>query len=528
MAPQPRAVPKQQVTASSATAVAAASVAAAANAAAAASSAATPAAGEAAGVALLPPPQPPARSRLEVLSSSGEGTIFYPSGHIALTVCRSDDGFFHMFSSDTDRLQVLANFDPDGCGGVNYPDGKPWLVVTREGWSVSSPEGRITCGGRGPRANSAAEPITLEVSPQLTVTFVDRQRIEARLQAGDVDRVLQCGEYSRRQGESSHLEKAGGKGRCLGLMKFDKRQAAAADGAVVRTLPGGKLELDVPAIRRRIEAVGSVYVPKGPQHSVTQRPGVGSLKTLLAGVRAGSPVSPVLSGLDGLQARVRSALGPRHAGLASAPGSRAASAARGAASDAAPPGDFGAPPLTAAQRRIAARLARADASRPTGYVCRRRRLQPISAADFEAAAAAAAAPRDTLIAACVLADWSAVASRLERKHVEAAAFELSEAARERPGGDAARVALRRLDASEAAGLRRRLGAGSVPFFVFLWEGRVVYAGNDIWSKEDLVRRALEGVSAGRRGQGKPLAGFAFADTALDALKPEALRLRRVG
>jgi hypothetical protein len=33
-------------------------------------------------------------------------------------------------------------------------------VVTREGWSLSSPSGRIERAGRWPRANAAAEAIT--------------------------------------------------------------------------------------------------------------------------------------------------------------------------------------------------------------------------------------------------------------------------------------------------------------------------------------------------------------------------------
>lgn len=44
---------------------------------------------------------------------------------------------------------------------------------------------------------------------------------------------------------------------------------------VVRTLPGGKLELDTAAIRRRQDTIGSAYVPRGPHHRVTKQPGLG-------------------------------------------------------------------------------------------------------------------------------------------------------------------------------------------------------------------------------------------------------------
>jgi hypothetical protein len=111
--------------------------------------------------------------------------------------------------------------------------------VTREGWSLSTPEGRITRGGRWPRPNAAAESIACAPTPQLSFEFADRQIITARLRFGPVDRTFHCGESARRpRGEGSYLDKVVGK------------------------LPGGALQLDVAAIRRRLEAVGSCYVPR--------------------------------------------------------------------------------------------------------------------------------------------------------------------------------------------------------------------------------------------------------------------------
>jgi len=66
-------------------------------------------------------------TRRDKLNADGEGIILYPSGRIALTVCKTPDGSFYTFTSDTDRSFVLACFDADGIGGVNYSsDGKPW------------------------------------------------------------------------------------------------------------------------------------------------------------------------------------------------------------------------------------------------------------------------------------------------------------------------------------------------------------------------------------------------------------------
>lgn len=127
---------------------------------------------------------------------------------------------------------------------------------------------------------------------------------------------------------------------------------------MVRTLPGGKLELDVAPIRRRLKEVGSVYVARGPHHLVTAQPGLGetgltgaertsrltgshaggrslidqlspacksvhapgqelmsrvrlkppaagNLKSMLAGVRSDSPITAMVAELDRTQVRHR-------------------------------------------------------------------------------------------------------------------------------------------------------------------------------------------------------------------------------
>ncbi|KAI8469451.1 MAG: hypothetical protein J3K34DRAFT_469930 [Monoraphidium minutum] len=352
--------------------------------------------------------------RLDMLSAEGEGTIYYPSGRIALTACKSADGFFYTFTADAARFQargaarpsqaaVLASFDADGVGGVNRLDGKPWLVVTTDGWSLSAPGGRIERAGRWPRTPGAREPISLQVTPQLSVEFVDRQSISATLK----------------------------------------------DVPVVRALPGGKLELD---------DVGSVYVPKGPHHFATARPGLGNLKSMLASVRAGSPITAMVADLDASQERVQ-----RIKTLAITPYCTAHPPRRLSA----PLPDFGSPEL-------------------------RRRLPPMSVAELDVRVAGPAAPRDVAFAVCVLADWN-----------PAAWFELSEAAAADGSGDAAHVRLARVDASEGRGLQRRHGFRTAPMFLWYYQGALVDAGND-----EMVERSLAALAEGRRGGALP-PGFSF-------------------
>lgn len=104
-------------------------------------------------------------AQLDQISTSGDGCVFYPSGNIAVVVCKQEAGHIITFFSDSKdsqvggylawldpslcnacthgvprkeadeaatgrhvHLQVLASFDNLGIGGVNYGSGRPWYV----------------------------------------------------------------------------------------------------------------------------------------------------------------------------------------------------------------------------------------------------------------------------------------------------------------------------------------------------------------------------------------------------------------
>lgn len=54
-----------------------------------------------------------------------------------------------------------------------------------------------------------------------------------------------------------------------------KRSEGSHLDKVVKVAPGGKLELDVAAIRKRQAAQGSAFVPKGPHHTISAPAGMG-------------------------------------------------------------------------------------------------------------------------------------------------------------------------------------------------------------------------------------------------------------
>lgn len=54
------------------------------------------------------------------------------------------------------RAQVLALLDTQGVGSVNRASGQPWLVLTREGWTLSNAAGTIV--QRGAWSRPASDP----------------------------------------------------------------------------------------------------------------------------------------------------------------------------------------------------------------------------------------------------------------------------------------------------------------------------------------------------------------------------------
>lgn len=70
-----------------------------------------------------------AASDLDKTSSTGDGTIYYPSGNIAVIVCKQASGQIITFFSDNKSSQIIASFNAKGVGFVYFPTGKPWYAM---------------------------------------------------------------------------------------------------------------------------------------------------------------------------------------------------------------------------------------------------------------------------------------------------------------------------------------------------------------------------------------------------------------
>lgn len=399
-------------------------------------------------------------SSLDKITARGDGMVFYPSGNIAVIVCFNPEGQLVTFMSDSLNSQVLANFDYRGVGSCNYPNGKPWLVVSVDGYTLSDRKGFIVERGSFPR--TALTPIRLELSDCLTITFVDRQNITADFRCEDVAKTFQCGEQLRRS--ESYLNKV-----------------------TSRTVTG-KLELDTDAIRRRQREIGSVYVPKGPHHQVTVQYGTGTLKTLLKTIPQESQILKTINDLEESRARVSlvNTL-PKHI--------YGAVRSKSAGSIADIP-DFGSPPMSSIQKQFKPTMRRPDYSR-SRYKGKRSALRRLNFKELQAELLGEAAPQDMLRVVVVLADWAPLSHRAEAALQEAIwEFELQAADDSSCAG--AFIQGYKMDASESNELQRKYKFRFVPMFFMYHSGKLVYASNNMRNKEEVMKCAVEALTSGRR------------------------------
>jgi hypothetical protein len=162
-------------------------------------------------------------------------TVFYPSGSIAATLSRVHGDRITTIFSPKGKLLLL--FNEKGIGSAHFKSGKPWLVSSDQGFSITDETGAVVERGTWPRNCSSSA--CLDVNEYLNVNFNSKTDIVATLRIGETKNVFQCGEQLRR-----------------------------ADT---------QLNLDITSIRARQKASGpsgSVYVQPGPHHFKTAAPGV--------------------------------------------------------------------------------------------------------------------------------------------------------------------------------------------------------------------------------------------------------------
>lgn len=421
------------------------------------------------------PPSTSGRGQIDRIGPTGDGMCFYPSGNIAVVVCKQPSGALVTFMSDHKDSQVLACFDSHGVGSVNYTNGKPWLVVTEEGYSISDKKGNIIERSKFPRQSQ--EEVTLDVSEHLVVRFTNKQSITATFSCEEVLREWPCGECLRRTEPYT--------ARSLSSRK-------------------GKHELDVGAIRQRQRDVGSLYVPPGPHHQQSTRPGLGSLRKSLRALDPAGPLGATISDLTSLDTRVRSIDTRQSMNMLSGTSRSGASLGSTTCSSLE---DFGSPPLSATQRRYKATMRSADHSR-SSYAGKRLKLPWMRTADVDAQTTGSGVPADTLFVLVVLADWNPVCSKVEAQ-AEAAHGQLAAEAAANAGSESARIKVYKVDASEGNLLQERYGFRTVPMMLMHYGGKLVTASNSLRTASELHAAALDALARGRKGAFLP-EGFKFS------------------
>eukprot|EP00798_Chlamydomonas_sp_ICE-L_P025035 gene25035-10682_t len=426
------------------------------------------------------------------MSKGGDQVLLWPSGRPSVAAFRPAEGQIITITADDDKGTILANFDHKGVGGVQYENGKPWLVSTLEGWTVSDKLGNIIERGIYPRK---FPPLECNVNLALTVIFKDRLDIVAKYVCEETRKEWQCGEMLRRT-ESYTTKAVGSK--------------------------NGKLELDVASIRQRQKDVGSLYVPVGPHANRTDRAGLGRLKASLSQLPPEGALANTIKGLQESDARISSInnlpvalygtsrmgstanlpgasgnLGSTQGGMDSTQSSLSSSYMASILPD------YGAPPLSDTQKRLSRKPKRMDA-----YKSRRTKLVLLRGLDIDATLFGEGVERDLLIAVVVLATWNPVCGKLETQ-LEYANCELQE--------EAGQIKVFKLDASDGNMLQTKYDFRTSPMFLFFYNKKLVGATSSTLSASQFKQLPGSSLAAtGSRPMNTPLTRLAASWQLLDS------------
>ncbi|GMH36418.1 hypothetical protein BSKO_04286 [Bryopsis sp. KO-2023] len=252
---------------------------------------------------------------------------------------------------------------------------------------------------------------------------------------------------------------------------------------VTAVLPGGKLQMDIDAIRNRQKEIGSLYIPPGPHHTVTRSPGTGILKTLVKTLTDDCLTQEVIDDMDTTQFRL---------GHLSSKGKIRGGQTKLIEADL--PEDLGRPTLTKTQKKFQALT---DGTAVV-YTTRRLKLPLLAMKDVDNLTVGPDAPSDMLIAVCVLAKWNPVCNRIEAK-LEEANHQLTEDRENNKSSPAGHIQVYKVDASEGWTLQLRYDFRTVPMFLMYYGGKLVYASNAIRSKQEMLDVSQDALTKGRKG-----------------------------
>jgi len=402
---------------------------------------------------------------------TGNGVIWYPSGNIAVNMSVGDVASGGLptrqalFMADKRKPVVLASFDQNGEGFINYANGKPWLLVNRlKGFTVSGENGSIVQLGRWPREDPT--PILCRITEAITIEFIDRQHITATFSLLNVTRTFELGESLKRT--DTYLDKSVGT-------------------SPISTLRG-KHDLDVAEIRKTLAETGSLYHRPGPHATPTKHSGVGMLRTMTKELSPESEAMEMIGGMeDAMQRMKKVSLMKGHHN-----------------SDAATPlEDFGSPPMTETLTTLKkenfarkAGLATWYNTAGSNYTAKRKKVPSVSLQKFYEVTDTSP-PSGVLVVICFHADWNPLC-RKQQGQIEEVWGQLQELAKRDAMARDAQVHIYRLDASEAVPVQKKYDFRSVPMYFQYYNGKLVSASNSFAGKEKFLEQIRKGQEAGER------------------------------
>eukprot|EP00698_Gefionella_okellyi_P003789 TRINITY_DN13522_c0_g1_i1.p1 TRINITY_DN13522_c0_g1~~TRINITY_DN13522_c0_g1_i1.p1 ORF type:complete len:482 (-),score=94.55 TRINITY_DN13522_c0_g1_i1:63-1508(-) len=439
-------------------------------------------------------------SKAVLLLEDHTGTVYYPSGRLAVVISKGSDGLYHQIFDDNPQRTILGSFDYQGVGSVMYPSSHTRLALRADGGCLCDDQDGKTHIGDVLRSWFWSKPLTeaisVPVNKYFKLTIKSQQDILLRFNCQAVDKTFDLGE-KRTRGES-YLS------RSLGTTKTGLNR-----GKIQVNLEGKHKTL----VQREIERVAKPRAVFSVQAKDIEAPDLRKIvtdaDTFMEGADAAFHVDPF------------SVKPPTHQSLQTLHNTlRKSDFRRSLSPDVLNTITTSVKQLTSATtEQLVAEAAKAPARGalikvsgkythlvPKTKPSLRLNLKTLTSATFDKYLADA--PRDVLVLVCCFANWISESRRQE----QILSLTWGEIEHDRTSAASSTTALPydivKFEMAESRMLNDRYGIRGLPMYLAYYGGRLVFASNTFngrnVDKQNIRAQLQKSVDEARRGKFLPL------------------------
>ena len=149
----------------------------------------------------------PSGKTYSVFKADGSGTVYYPSGLIAVNVTAGDGippGLYTTIFANKQKRDVLGSWDCLGVGSCLFSSGRVRLCTTMQGGSEYSEEGDLIRSWTWDK-RPLKEPIVIQLSDEFLLTVQDRTNVRVVFRCMERQTKFEVGKVMRRK--DTYLDK---------------------------------------------------------------------------------------------------------------------------------------------------------------------------------------------------------------------------------------------------------------------------------------------------------------------------------